>query len=101
MSLSLDQIIEAAKSEDRAKSTSGTNKPVGTIKVTVAGLTLFSNPVWPESTSDDKVKNELNDLCLADKDKAAKVITALLKKATVEVTGRSTCEAESLADLLK
>lgn len=97
----LEKIIASATSSDTNVTSSSKKKPKGYVKVSIGGMSLFSRPVWAESTSDDDVVNELNDLCLADKDAAAKVIKQLLQHVEVEITTPNQTSAASLADLIK
>ena len=80
--------------------TTSSKKPVGAIKVTLGGMTLFSRSLWQEATSNDAVANELNDLALSNPDKAKEIIKALLSKAEIEISGTGS-GATSLADLVE
>lgn len=83
---------------EEPKSTS--KKPKGYCNLTLAGVNVFSRPVWSDSTSETQFINELNDLMRDEPEKAAILMKQLLAKLEVSITVKQQNNA-SLADLLK
>ena len=95
----LEELIAATQAPKAAAAT-GSKRPKGQVKVLFNGQPLFSQAIWGDSTTENAITNELNDLCLNDKDTAIKVFTKMLKQATVEITLPSTSSAAPLTDLI-
>lgn len=91
-------IAQAAKPE--VPVTAKSKRPKGQVKVSFQGQPLFSHPIWADATSENEITNQLNDLCLNDREAAVNVFMAMLKECTVEITLPSTSSATSLTDLL-
>ena len=75
-------------------------KPKGYCNLTLAGVNVFSRPIWSDSTSETQFINELNDLMRDEPEKAAVLMKQLISKLEVNITVKQQNNA-SLAEILK
>lgn len=83
---------------------SGSSKPIGYINLKMMDVTLFSRPIWKESTSDVELFSEINEMALNEPDALKELFGNLFvgnsDLVTVEVSLNRPPVETSLADVL-
>lgn len=93
--MNLADLLNATEATPKATN----KKPKGYCNLTLAGVNVFSRPIWSDSTSETQFINELNDLMRDEPEKAEALMKQLLAKLEVNITVKQQSNA-SLADIL-